>query len=384
MKLKQAAFAKQYQSILRKYLQSRSDPGLGVARRLGVRAMALGLATLDLAKIHETALFALLIPQNSDEIRNGLVRRGVTFFTEAITPIEETHRGALEANLHLKEMLATLTKRTRELVSSRKELEREIRKCKIAENSLRNSEKSTRELLKKSQDMQQEMRLLSRRLLSVQEEERKRISRELHDVVAHTLTGINVQLSSLTMQSTADAESLETKIASTQRLVEESVETVHRFARDLRPTVLDDLGLVPAIRSYLKLFTQQSGIAVEFVASMSVDELSGDQRTALYRVMQEAVTNISRHAEASQGRVSLKKLGASVRLEIRDDGLGFSEIERGVEVIAKRLGLVGMRERIEMIGGRFSVKSQPGKGTNVRVTIPQAGTKRSKRKKIKL
>jgi len=384
MKLKQAAFAKQYQSILRKYLQSRSDPGLGVARRLGVRAMALGLATLDLAKIHETALFALLIPQNSDEIRNGLVRRGVTFFTEAITPIEETHRGALEANLHLKEMLATLTKRTRELVSSRKELEREIRKCKIAENSLRNSEKSTRELLKKSQDMQQEMRLLSRRLLSVQEEERKRISRELHDVVAHTLTGINVQLSSLTMQSTADAESLETKIASTQRLVEESVETVHRFARDLRPTVLDDLGLVPAIRSYLKLFTQQSGIAVEFVASMSVDELSGDQRTALYRVMQEAVTNISRHAEASQGRVSLKKLGASVCLEIRDDGLGFSEIERGVEVIAKRLGLVGMRERIEMIGGRFSVKSQPGKGTNVRVTIPQAGTKRSKRKKIKL
>ena len=384
MKLKQAAFAKQYQSILRKYLQSRSDPGLGVARRLGVRALALGLATLDLAKIHETALFALLIPQNSDEVRNGLVRRGVTFFTEAITPIEETHRGALEANLHLKEMLATLTKRTRELVSSRKELEREIRKCKIAENSLRDSEKSTRELLKKSQDMQQEMRLLSRRLLSVQEEERKRISRELHDVVAQTLTGINVQLSSLTMQSTADAESLETKIASTQRLVEESVETVHRFARDLRPTVLDDLGLVPAIRSYLKLFTQQSGIAVEFVASMSVDELSGDQRTALYRVMQEAVTNISRHAEASQGRVSLKKLGASVCLEIRDDGLGFSEIERGVEVIAKRLGLVGMRERIEMVGGRFSVKSQPGKGTNVRVTIPQAGTKRSKRKKIKL
>ncbi len=384
MKLKQAAFAKQYQSILRKYLQSRSDPGLGVARRLGVRALALGLATLDLAKIHETALFALLIPQNSDEVRNGLVLRGVTFFTEAITPIEETHRGALEANLHLKEMLATLTKRTRELVSSRKELEREIRKCKIAENSLRNSEKSTRELLEKSQDMQQEMRLLSRRLLSVQEEERKRISRELHDVVAQTLTGINVQLSSLTMQSTADAESLETKIASTQRLVEESVETVHRFARDLRPTVLDDLGLVPAIRSYLKLFTQQSGIAVEFVASMSVDELSGDQRTALYRVMQEAVTNISRHAEASQGRVSLKKLGASVCLEIRDDGLGFSEIERGVEVIAKRLGLVGMRERIEMVGGRFSVKSQPGKGTNVRVTIPQAGTKRSKRKKIKL
>ena len=384
MKLKQAAFAKQYQSILRKYLQSRSDPGLGVARRLGVRALALGLATLDLAKIHETALFALLIPQNSDEVRNGLVLRGVTFFTEAITPIEETHRGALEANLHLKEMLATLTKRTRELVSSRKELEREIRKCKIAENSLRNSEKSTRELLKKSQDMQQEMRLLSRRLLSVQEEERKRISRELHDVVAQTLTGINVQLSSLTMQSTADAESLETKIASTQRLVEESVETVHRFARDLRPTVLDDLGLVPAIRSYLKLFTQQSGIAVEFVASMSVDELSGDQRTALYRVMQEAVTNISRHAEASQGRVSLKKLGASVCLEIRDDGLGFSEIERGVEVIAKRLGLVGMRERIEMVGGRFSVKSQPGKGTNVRVTIPQAGTKHTKRKKIKL
>ena len=383
MKLKQAAFEKQYQSILGKYLQSRSDPGLGVARKLGVRALALGLATLDLAKIHETALFALLITRDSDHVRNGLIRRGVTFFTEAITPIEEAHRGALEANLHLKAMLATLTERTRELALSRKELEREIRKCRIAENSLRISEKSTRQLLMKSQDMQEEMRLLSRRLFSVQEEERKRISRELHDVVAQTLTGINVQLSSLTMQSTEDAESLQTKITSTQRLVENSVAIVHRFARDLRPTVLDDLGLVPAIRSYLKLFTQQSGIAVEFVASMPNDELSADHRTALYRVMQEAVTNISRHAEASQGRVSLKKLGASVCLEIRDDGLGFPEIEQGVE-IAKRLGLVGMRERIEMVGGRFSVKSQPGKGTNVRVTIPQAGTKHSKRKKIKL
>jgi len=384
MKLKQAAFAKQYQAILGKYLQSRSDPGLGVARKLGVRALALGLATLDLAKIHETALFALLITRDSDHVRNGLIRRGVTFFTEAITPIEEAHRGALEANLHLKAMLATLTERTRELALSRKELEREIRKCRIAENSLRISEKSTRQLLMKSQDMQEEMRLLSRRLFSVQEEERKRISRELHDVVAQTLTGINVQLSSLTMQSTEDAESLQTKITSTQRLVENSVAIVHRFARDLRPTVLDDLGLVPAIRSYLKLFTQQSGIAVEFVASMPNDELSADHRTALYRVMQEAVTNISRHAEASQGRVSLKKQGASVCLEIRDDGRGFPEIEQGVEVIAKRLGLVGMRERIEMVGGSFAVKSQPGNGTNVRVTIPQASTTRSKRKKIKL
>jgi len=381
MKLKQAAFAKQYQAILGKYLQSRSDPGLGVARKLGVRAMVLGLATLDLAKIHETALFALLIPRDSDHVRNGLIRRGVTFFTEAITPIEEIHRGALEANMHLKEMLATLSKRTRELAASRKELKGEVRKCKIAENSLRISEKSTKQLLMKSEDMHEEMRLLSRRLLSVQEEERKRISRELHDVVAQTLTGINVQLSSLTMRSTADAESLQTKIASTQRLVEDSVEIVHRFARDLRPTALDDLGLVPAIRSYLKLFTQQSGIAVRFIASMPIDELSGDHRTALYRVMQEAVTNISRHAEASQGRVSLKKQDTSVCLEIRDDGRGFPEIEQGVEVIAKRLGLVGMRERIEMVGGRFSVKSQPGNGTHVRVTIPQASTKCQKHKR---
>lgn len=377
MSIKVELLSKDYETSLREHLRSRSDLGLGRARKLGVRALRLGLATLELAKIHEEASFALLASRDSGGVKSGLIRRGVIFFTEAITPIEETHRGALEANQHMKAMLATLTQRTRELTSSRSQLNGEVRRCKTAERSLRISEAATKRHLVKSQAMQGELRLLSRRLLSVQEDERKRISRELHDVVAQTLTGINIQLIALAKQSTADVKSLKRKIASTRRLVEDSVEIVHRFARDLRPTVLDDLGLVPAIRSYLKLVTQQSGLKVEFAPLMAVDELSGDHRTALYRVMQEAVTNVVRHAGASNVRVSLKMQGGLVCLEISDDGRGFSLGAQGLEKNRRRLGLLGMRERIEMVGGRFEIKSRRGKGSTVRVTIPLGDARRT-------
>ena len=107
--------------------------------------------------------------------------------------------------------------------------------------------------------MQEQLRLLSRQLLSAQEEERKRISRELHDVIAQTLTGINVRLATLKKEATLNTKGLERNIARTQRLVEKSVDIVHRFARELRPTVLDDLGLIPALHSFMKNFTRRDG-----------------------------------------------------------------------------------------------------------------------------
>ncbi len=375
MKMKRTAFSKNYLAVLRSHLKQTRASDLDAARVLGLQAAALGLATLDLAKIHEEALIALLLPLDSARIRNRVIRRGVTFFTEAITPIEETHRGAREANVHMKIMIETLTRRTSQLAASNGKLKQEIIQRKIVEDSLRTSELTSSQLLEKSHEMQQELRLLSRRLLSVQEDERKRISRKLHDVVVQTLTGINLRLADLKMQSATDIKDLQKKIATTQLLVEKSVTIVHCFVRDLRPTVLDDLGLIPALRSYLSGFRERSGIPVDFDACAGVEKLDSAGRTVIYRVVQEALSNVSRHAKAKRACVSIGMRDDVVCLEIHDDGKGFPATEEAFEKRAKRLGLLSMRERVEMVGGTFCVESAPGKGTDIQVEIPHGGVR---------
>ncbi len=214
------------------------------------------------------------------------------------------------------------------------------------------------------------LRYLSHRLLSVQEEERNRISRELHDVIAQTLTGINVRLATLKSQSTAVAKALRRKIADTQRLVERSVDVVHRFARDLRPAALDDLGLIPALHSYMKAFMEQTGIRVGFTACAGVEKLDSAGRTMLYRVAQEALTNIARHAKASHAKVSIHNHTGAVCMVISDNGKGFQVEGAAVGKNSNHLGLLGMRERVEMVGGTFYIESAPGRKTTIRVELP--------------
>jgi signal transduction histidine kinase len=243
------------------------------------------------------------------------------------------------------------------------------------EKSLRTSEQTTTRLLQQSRRMQEELRLLSRRLLSVQEEERKRISRELHDVVAQTLTGIKVRLTLLKAESTASAKDLHKKIARAQRLVLRSVEIVHRFARDLRPTVLDDLGLIPAIQSYLKVVREESGLKINLTTINGIEKLDGEAKTVLYRVLQESLSNIAQHAGASLVTVRLADHAGNACMDIHDNGRGFHMEKIEAAESGKHLGLLGMRERAEMVGGTFRVESAPGKQTTVRVKIPhqQAG-----------
>lgn len=349
-------------------------PSLISARRLGIRAVKEGLETLDLARIHEGALISLVSSQDSSRDRDMMIRRAGVFFAEAITPIEETHRGARETNVQLKAMIEALTLRTNELAASNEDLKLEIVHRKSIEDSLRISELTSSQLLDKSRQMQQELRHLSRRLLSIQEEERKRISRELHDVIAQTLTGINVRLTSLKSKSTSGAQDLHRKIAITQKLVEKSVEIVHRFARDLRPAVLDDLGLIPALHSHLKGFMKDTGVRVTLEAFAGVEKLDGSKRTVLYRVAQEALANIARHAKATTSSVTIHPVKGAVRMEVKDDGCGFKL--DGIESVqvGNRLGLLGMRERVEMVGGHFCILSTPGEGTTVRIEIPLANS----------
>lgn len=260
-----------------------------------------------------------------------------------------------------------------DMAAANQKLKLEIVHRQKAELALKKSEAHYAQLFEQSLHMQEQLRHLSRRLLLTQEEERKRISRELHDEIVQTLVGINVHLASLTLKAPINLKYLRKKITRTQQLVEKSVDIVHRFARELRPTVLDDLGLIPALESFIKDFTKRTRIRIHFTAFAGVEQLNSAQRTVLYRVAQSALANVDKHAQASQVKVSIRKLPGAIRLEILDNGKSF-EAERVLFAKRhKRLGLLGSRERVEMVGGKFGVKSAPGQGTTISAEIPIVG-----------
>jgi signal transduction histidine kinase len=370
MARKHTAISRRYAAALGEHLKQGPRSGLQPARKLGRQAMFTGLETLDLARIHERALSALVLPSYSPGTRDTMVRRAASFFAEVITPIEKTHRTAREANLRLNEMIGRLHRRSADLKVSNRQLKKEIVRRKSVEASLRNSEQHYSKLLEQSHQLQEQLRHLSRQLLLSQEEERKRISRELHDEIAQTLTSINVRLAALKVAATVNTKDLQKKISSTQRMVEKSVDIVHRFARELRPTVLDDLGLIPALHTFVKHFSKQSRVHVRLTVYAAVERLDSVQRTVLYRIAQEALTNVARHARASRVDVSIQKLRRAVGVTIKDNGKAF-QVERVLRTKKnKRLGLLGMRERVEMVGGRLRVESAPGKGTTIHAEIP--------------
>src|ERR1043166_3717127 len=236
MKRKLIGISRQYQAALRKHLERRRAASLRPAKGLGLRAMTLGLETLDLAKIHEQALITLVLPSHAPDTREAMVRQAGAFFAEALVPIEKTHRTAREINTHLNDLYQALRQRSVDLASSNRQLKEEINQRKSVEESLRKSEQHYGQLLEQSRLMQEQLRLLSRQLLSAQEEERRKISRELHDVIAQTLTSINIRLATLKKEAALSTKGLDRSIARTQKLVEHSVNVVHRFARELRPT----------------------------------------------------------------------------------------------------------------------------------------------------
>ena len=214
-------------------------------------------------------------------------------------------------------------RRLEELSVANRELKREIVRRHKVEIALKKSETHYAQLFEESRQMQEQMRHLSRQLLLTQEEERRRISRELHDEIVQTLVGINVHLASLSVKARIDVKDLRRKIGRTQRLVEKSVNIVHRFARELRPTVLDDLGLIPALESFIKDFTKRTGIRIKFTAFDGVELLGNTQRIVFYRVAQSALANVHKHAHASAVKISIRKLQDVIRMEIHDNGKSF-------------------------------------------------------------
>jgi signal transduction histidine kinase len=374
-------FSRRYQRALRKHLKQGQQASVESARGLGSQALAAGLQTLDLAQLHEQTLVKKVLPSCPAGKRAALIKQAGTFFAVAITPIETTHHSAQQATAQLKKFVETLSQRTVELAASNLELSLEITQRKAAEEALKKSEHHYLQLLEKSERLQEQLRRLSRQVLVAQEEERKQISRELHDVIAQTLTGINVRLAALKKEASVNTKGLDRNIALTQRLVEKSVNIVHQFARELRPAVLDDLGLIPALHSYMKHFIARTGVRAHLTTFAGVEQFDTAKRTVLYRVAQEALTNVARHAKASRVDVTIRKLHNALCMEIKDDGRSF-QVERKLNGGGnKRLGLLGMRERVEMVGGTFCVESAPGHGTTIRVDLPFARVPKDELKK---
>src|SRR5262249_22027527 len=160
----------------------------------------------------------------------------------------------------------------------------------------------------------------SNQILHVQEEERKNISRELHDEVGQHLTAISVMLATLKHNGAANNEDLSRRIAGTQRLLQVTMETVHNFARELRPAILDDLGLLPALRSSLNAFGARTGLRVRFRGNASAEKLPNEEKTVLFRVAQESLTNVAKHAHASRVQIALRKFDGGIYMEVADNG----------------------------------------------------------------
>ena len=199
-----------------------------------------------------------------------------------------------------------------------------------------------------------------RRVVAAQEQERARLALELHDETGQALTSILLGLKGIENDPTPE------RVGRLRELVVETLRNVRRLAVDLRPSALDDFGLEPALRRLAEGFTEQATLDVDLVAELGNQRLPPEVETALYRIVQESLTNIAKHAGATRVGISLIRRARNVALIVEDDGRGFEPSNAHGD----SLGLVGMRERVGLLRGRFAIESQPGKGATITVQVP--------------
>jgi signal transduction histidine kinase len=221
----------------------------------------------------------------------------------------------------------------------------------------------------RSDAAQSELRSLSGQLRTAQEQERKYLSRELHDQVGQMLTGLRLELTAVARnQSNLDPQ-MRMLLDRAKATVEQTLGIVRNIAMLLRPSMLDDLGLTPALAWLVKENSRTSGIDIHKEIDARVDQLPDAHRTCLYRVVQEALTNAARHSGGRHVDLRVTVEHGWVRVRVQDDGRGFVLAQR-----RRGLGLVGMEERVRELGGYTSVTSVPGRGTCVEIRLPQPAT----------
>ena len=296
-------------------------------RALYVRGLGAGLLVLLIA-----VLVAMLLSAAVVHPINELARVASSIARGAYQKVEVPRRSPLE--------IATLASAFNDMVESQSRAEQQL-----------------------EQD-EHRLKALSERLLVVQEEERTRIARAIHDDLGQSLTALKMDVLGLLEKSRDPASPISGRI---QRTLDSTVTAVQRIAKELRPSMLDDLGLVAAVEAEARLFEERTGIECELSLPGTQLPLDASSSTVLYRIVQEALTNVFRHSNASRVEIRLRQRSGDVLLEVRDDGRGITPAEVSSST---SLGLMGIRERAAMIGGSAEFEGIPDRGTIVSVRIP--------------
>ena len=221
----------------------------------------------------------------------------------------------------------------------------------------------------KDAETARDLQRLSSRLLTAQEEERRSIARELHDEVGQVLTAIKVELS--VAQRAIEARGGQPDaLADVRSITDGALHTVRDLSHLLHPAMLDDLGLAAAIDWYLKGFSRRHGVKIELLQDRMEERLTADTEAAIYRIVQEALTNVAKHAQATTCRIYLQRLTNTLLVTIEDDGIGFEPDAPRPPGALRGIGLLGIRERVMQLRGELRLESAPGKGTRLTVEVP--------------
>lgn len=216
-------------------------------------------------------------------------------------------------------------------------------------------------------EAEKELRRLSQQLVKAQEDERRSLSRELHDEVGQQITALRVEIANLGRIPVEERETFSSHLKEAKGLAEQTMKTVRDLAMGLRPSILDDFGLGPAIEWQAREFSRRTGVPAHVEVNGSLNGLTEGDRTSLFRIVQEALTNITKHASASEIRIALTAGDQGVMLRVEDNGKGMDPQDaRG-----RGLGLVGIEERAREMGAGFALQTQPGQGTALEISIPR-------------
>jgi PAS domain S-box-containing protein len=248
------------------------------------------------------------------------------------------------------ELEIRVKERTRDLLEITESLEREVKERKSAETQVK-------ELL--------------RRLITVQEEERRRISREIHAQVGQEMTALRLKLDSINPESNGHASSIREQLDEARRIAEDIDSNVDYFAWELRPAMLDEIGIEAALGKLVRDWSKHTGVRAEIEAATIIDRHFREEVVInLYRIVQEALNNVRKHAGADNVSIFLSQQDGSLGVVIEDDGIGFAAEQTGSTEDGDGMGLINMRERLALVGGTLDIESEPGKGTTIFLRLP--------------
>jgi signal transduction histidine kinase len=314
----QASFEDEYASYLQEYAADGGEAALGRAYELGRRALTEQKSLIELASLHHQAVLALVRSAESEARQEEALRASAEFLAECLSPYEMAHRGFQDAVKALRQLNETL------------------------------------------------------------EEEIKRIAYAVHDEAGQLLVAVHLALAEIALEL---PKAQQEQVGKIEGLLNEVEKHLRRYSHELRPTILDDLGWIPAIRFLAEGISKRAGLPIHIEATVS-GRLPSTIETALYRTVQEGLTNAIKHAKASNIWIRAWRERLALRCSIRDDGAGFDSNRVQAEPGRKGLGLIAMRERVSAIGGTLSIESCPGRGTELLIRVPleddHANTRRAR------